>query len=179
MAGQRNFEDAYQDHLKLEQRREVLETLREALERSTTLGEVIDAAETVGWGEAMGDLRLSDLANALRRKLTEDDGQTAVVLSGSDIDAGDAIDSFRIETLPANATLYFQGGEVTSTGLEITPAQIAKVATSRRAPSSSIPTTMMPSAMGTRLAGSAEMAPKLTGTCSNFICALLLTTKRA
>ena len=77
MASHRRFEDTYQSHLKKAQRREVLDTLRDALERTTTIGEVIDAAETIGWGEAMGDLRLADLATALRKRAeAEADGQT-------------------------------------------------------------------------------------------------------
>ncbi len=102
MASHRTFEDTYQSHLKKAQRREVLDTLREALQRSTTIGEVIDAAESIGWGEAMGDLRLADLAAALAARGEDDDGQTlrerlasspvALVAEGDD-EAMDAAES--------------------------------------------------------------------------------------
>jgi hypothetical protein len=47
-----------------------------------------------------------------------------VTLTGSDIDAGDAIETFRVETLPANGTLYL--GTTALTGpTDITAAQIA------------------------------------------------------
>jgi hypothetical protein len=65
-----SFEHTYKKHLANEQRREVMSTLRATLRRDTTLGEVVDAANKVGWAEAMGELTLADLANAL---VSEDD----------------------------------------------------------------------------------------------------------
>jgi hypothetical protein len=74
------FERAFKRHLVPEQRREVLDTLRATLRRETTLGELVDAADELGWGEAMGDLRLSDLADAL----LVDDGPDDVDLEAAD-----------------------------------------------------------------------------------------------
>ncbi len=55
--------------------------------------------------------------------LTEDDGPTAVTLSGMDIDAGDAVTQYRIDTLPANGTLTLSGAAV-NPGDVVTQAQI-------------------------------------------------------
>ena len=53
-----------------------------------------------------------------------EDGTAVVTLTGSDIDAGDAIETFRVETLPANGTLYL--GTTALTGpTDIPAAQIA------------------------------------------------------
>ncbi len=62
---ERGFEQAFRSNLLPAQRREILATLRATLKRETTLGQIIDAAESLGWGEAMGDLRLADLARSL------------------------------------------------------------------------------------------------------------------
>lgn len=59
------FESTYRRHLVVEQRRAVLEALAERLGPSVTMGDVLDAAEGLGWGDPMGDLTLADLAAAL------------------------------------------------------------------------------------------------------------------
>lgn len=43
----------------------MLHALREKLEPNVTMGEVLDAAEALGYGEQLGDLSLQDLADAL------------------------------------------------------------------------------------------------------------------
>ena len=59
------FEESYRRHLVLEQRRAVLETIARELNPATTLGDIVDAAQELGWGDAMGELNLGDLAVAL------------------------------------------------------------------------------------------------------------------
>lgn len=59
------FESRLQQHLDIEQRRAVLEALGGSINPDSTLGEIIDAAEALGWSEKMGDLSLADLAEAL------------------------------------------------------------------------------------------------------------------
>jgi hypothetical protein len=67
-----SFEHSFKKHLVPEQRREILETLRATLKRETTLGEIVDAADELGWSDAMGELRLSDLAGALVSRQPDD-----------------------------------------------------------------------------------------------------------
>jgi len=59
------FDDALRRHLAPAQTRAVLEVIASDLDPDTTLGEVIDAAEDLGWGDAMGEICLADLAGAL------------------------------------------------------------------------------------------------------------------
>jgi len=59
------FESSLQQHLDVEQRRAVLEAIGGSINPDSTLGEIIDAAEALGWSEKMGDLSLADLAEAL------------------------------------------------------------------------------------------------------------------
>src|SRR5690606_18840655 len=59
------FNQAYRQHLLAAQRQEVLRALRDSLDPETTLGESVDAAEALGWGEPFGDMSLADLADAL------------------------------------------------------------------------------------------------------------------
>lgn len=59
------FESSLQQHLDTEQRRAVLEAIGGSINPDSTLGEIIDAAEALGWSEKMGDLSLADLAEAL------------------------------------------------------------------------------------------------------------------
>jgi hypothetical protein len=59
------FESSFQQHLDTEQRRAVLEAIGASINPDSTLGEILDAAEALGWSEKMGDLSLSDLAEAL------------------------------------------------------------------------------------------------------------------
>jgi hypothetical protein len=53
-----------------------------------------------------------------------EDGTAVVTLTGSDPDAGDAIETYRVETLPANGTLYLGATAITGP-TDITAAQIA------------------------------------------------------
>ncbi|MFV8749065.1 hypothetical protein ACNOYE_00785 [Nannocystaceae bacterium ST9] len=59
------FQQSYRRHLLAEQRREVLRALRESLDPGTTLGEIVDAAEALGWGEPFGDMSLAEIAEGL------------------------------------------------------------------------------------------------------------------
>jgi hypothetical protein len=59
------FESSLQQHLDTEQRRAVLEAIGGSINPDSTLGEIIDAAEALGWSDKMGDLSLADLAEAL------------------------------------------------------------------------------------------------------------------
>ena len=59
------FEDSYRRHLAVEQRRAVLDTIAHELTPDTTLGDIIDAANDLGWADGLGELCLSDLAIAL------------------------------------------------------------------------------------------------------------------
>jgi hypothetical protein len=59
------FEDSYRRHLVVEQRKAVLETIARELSPTTTLGDIVDAAQELGWGDAMGELSLGDFAEAL------------------------------------------------------------------------------------------------------------------
>jgi hypothetical protein len=59
------FEASYRRHLLTEQRKAVLELLAGDLDPDVTLGEVVDAAKALGWAGGVGDLSLSDLADAL------------------------------------------------------------------------------------------------------------------
>lgn len=58
------FDDSYRRHLAIEQRRAVLDTIARELGPDTTLGDIVDAAQELGWNE-VGELCLEDLAAAL------------------------------------------------------------------------------------------------------------------
>jgi hypothetical protein len=94
-----NFEQSYKKHLGPAQRREILDTLRATLKRDTTLGEIVDAAAELGWGEAMGDLRLSDLAESLLAGASDD-----VELHTADDEGGDEGEAHEGERLAAPRT---------------------------------------------------------------------------
>ena len=59
------FDDSFRRHLAVEQRRAVLETIAHELTPDTTLGDIVDAAQDLGWADNLGELSLSDLAVAL------------------------------------------------------------------------------------------------------------------
>ena len=59
------FDDSFRRHLAVEQRRAVLDTIARELTPETTLGDIVDAAQDLGWGDSLGELRLADLAGAL------------------------------------------------------------------------------------------------------------------
>ncbi len=75
------FEDSFRRHLIPEQRRALLETIAQELSPDTTLGEVVDAVESLGWGEHMGELCLAELAGAL---VQNPDGDEPAEASGQD-----------------------------------------------------------------------------------------------
>lgn len=62
---ERSFDQAYREFLPEEQRREVLKALREKLAPETTFGQIVDAARSLGWEEALGEVLLSELASTL------------------------------------------------------------------------------------------------------------------
>ncbi len=62
---QLGFESSFRQHLDTEQRRAVLEAIGANIHPDSTLGEVLDAAQALGWSEQMADLSLADLADAL------------------------------------------------------------------------------------------------------------------
>ncbi len=59
------FDDSFRRHLAVEQRRAVLDTIARELTPDTTLGDIVDAAQDLGWAENLGELSLADLALAL------------------------------------------------------------------------------------------------------------------
>jgi hypothetical protein len=59
------FERTFERHLIVQQRRAVLDALASKIDPDATVGEVLDAAESLGWSDHMGELSLSDLADAL------------------------------------------------------------------------------------------------------------------
>jgi hypothetical protein len=59
------FEDSYRRYLVPEQRKAVLETIARELSPTTTLGDIVDAAQELGWGDAIGEMNLGELAQAL------------------------------------------------------------------------------------------------------------------
>jgi hypothetical protein len=59
------FDDSFRRHLAVEQRRAVLDTIAHELTPETTLGDIVDAAQDLGWADGLGELCLSDLALAL------------------------------------------------------------------------------------------------------------------
>ncbi|MBL4684002.1 MAG: hypothetical protein JKY37_05390 [Nannocystaceae bacterium] len=61
----RDFAPHYQRVLGVEQRHSVLAAIRQTLAPSATLGEIVDAADLLGWGRGVGELRLVGLAEAL------------------------------------------------------------------------------------------------------------------
>lgn len=89
------FESSLQQHLDVEQRRAVLEAIGGSINPDSTLGEIIDAAEALGWSEKMGDLSLADLAEALLAPegrpagATAEAGHAAAQAAASDEDEGE------------------------------------------------------------------------------------------
>lgn len=57
----------------------MLEALAEQLGPSVTMGDVLDAAEGLGWGDGIGDLTLADLAAALLDPTTPVPAPAAIV----------------------------------------------------------------------------------------------------
>ena len=75
------FEESFRRHLVAEQRRAVLQTIASDLTPETTLGEVVDAAERLGWGDHMEELCLSALAGVL---VEFDEDEPADAQAGAD-----------------------------------------------------------------------------------------------
>lgn len=62
------FTPQFRQILGAEQRRSVLTAIGDELTPSTTIGEIVDAASTLGWHDGVGQLRLIDLAEVLLRE---------------------------------------------------------------------------------------------------------------
>ena len=59
------FEASYRRHLSGEQRRAVLELIAKELDAQVTLGQVVEAADSLGWGGGMGELSIRELADTV------------------------------------------------------------------------------------------------------------------
>lgn len=70
---QRSFDQAYLTHLPIEQRKNVLRAIRDQLDPETTVGDVVDAAESLGFSEELGEVMLLQLAKTLLGIEDEDD----------------------------------------------------------------------------------------------------------
>ena len=77
----RGFEASFRRHLALEQRRAVLDALADKIDPGTTIGQIVDIATALGWGDGVGGLSLADLADAL---LTGDASDAAVATEADD-----------------------------------------------------------------------------------------------
>ncbi|MEX2286745.1 MAG: tandem-95 repeat protein, partial [Planctomycetaceae bacterium] len=75
------------------------------------------------FGLTVNPVNDAPIATAGSASLNED-ATRVITLAGTDPDAGDAIDSYRIETLPANGTLLLNGTAI-SAGASVTRAQIS------------------------------------------------------
>ncbi len=62
---QQEFQTSFRRLLVPQQRRAVLEALASSMPEGATVGDVIDAARSLGWSEPMGTFTLQDLADAL------------------------------------------------------------------------------------------------------------------
>lgn len=62
---QRSFDQAYLRHLPIEQRKTFLRAIRDQLDPETTVGEVVDAAKSLGFAEELGEVMLLQLAKTL------------------------------------------------------------------------------------------------------------------
>ncbi len=77
----------------------MLDTIARELTPETTLGDIVDAAQDLGWGDSLGELRLADLAGALlgeappappRTSTSADDqADTDLVADANEADDGD------------------------------------------------------------------------------------------
>lgn len=87
------FDDSFRRHLAVEQRRAVLDTIARELAPDTTLGDIVDAAQDLGWAENLGELSLADLALALLGEAPASAPARAVVPKISDEDSDEDHDS--------------------------------------------------------------------------------------
>jgi len=87
------FESSLQQHLDTEQRRAVLEAIGGSINPDSTLGEIIDAAEALGWSDKMGDLSLADLAEALLASNGESAAGVTVEASEAEVEVDDEGDA--------------------------------------------------------------------------------------
>lgn len=129
-----SFEQTFKKHLASEQRREVMSTLRATLRRDTTLGEVVDAATKVGWSEAMGELTLADLANALLDERSRSGGSTRAPSKTTADDEADELETStsRVTTSGSAAALATEldaslGRDRRAAGTAGTPAAAVEV----------------------------------------------------
>ena len=70
----------------------MLDALAQQLHAEATVGEVLDAAQALGWHEHMGDLSLQDLADALLEDEAAASKDEAAAAEGKDQDADDLED---------------------------------------------------------------------------------------
>ncbi len=87
------FEDRVGRRLMIEQRRAVLDALRDDIDDSHTVGEIYDAAASLGWAGPLGELSLADLAGAL---LTAKGSTNARPLATDAVDE-DAVDEDEVD----------------------------------------------------------------------------------
>ena len=78
------FVPQFERLLGVQQQRTMLATIGRALPSETTLGEIIDAAATLGWSQGVGELRLVDLAEALLREPAADDDAQSITASNDE-----------------------------------------------------------------------------------------------
>ena len=81
----------------MQQRKAVLDALASKIDPDATVGEVLEAAEALGWSDSMGELSLADLADALLSDGTSEDEEIAV--APLDDDAAEAEEELEDEAL--------------------------------------------------------------------------------
>lgn len=103
------FESSYRRHLAVEQRRAILEAIAETLDPEATVGDVLDAAERLGWGDQIGAFSLAEIATAMAMRddrptsededesLDDDDAPLALVDEDDDDLEDDALEDDDLE----------------------------------------------------------------------------------
>jgi hypothetical protein len=86
------FEPSYRRHLAVELRKAVLEVLASKLDGESTVGEIVDAANALGWSEGIGELTLGDLADVLLPAHGEGEGATRTDANARGVPAEDESD---------------------------------------------------------------------------------------
>ncbi|MBZ5714821.1 hypothetical protein [Nannocystis pusilla] len=119
------FEDSYRRHLVVEQRKAVLETIARELNPATTLGDIVDAAQELGWGDAMGELSLGEFAEALLG------GEATGVPAALVADAGEGDDESELESADEDEGELFaeepeDDDDLSETEEDVAPPPVAK-----------------------------------------------------
>ncbi|MBL9104869.1 MAG: hypothetical protein JNL82_28245 [Myxococcales bacterium] len=91
------FDDSFRRHLAIEQRRAVLDTIARELGPDTTLGDIVDAANELGWSENFGELCLADLAVALAGEDAAEPPAAVTATSGDGADEDDEEEEDEVE----------------------------------------------------------------------------------